>query len=333
MQIRPRLFLDTEVFIGSSFNFNTRNLLIVKQLASAHAIELVITDIVIEEVIKHMKLKADDLSNTVKRLEKNLRMIYSDEEIKDLNGPKYSSESFFERLKSNFYAFLDICNTTTVYTDNVNSSEVFDLYFKGESPFSSKGKKSEFPDAFTLLALRDYSIENFCSISIVTTDADPEKFCDESKELNYFKTLDEFISKESTSITDNFEYYNNLISIYWDVISDYIIEDIGYECGYEPDSSSYDIIQVECQSVDYVSHTIISIIEPRITLSLEVEASFSVDYEYFSNPFEHPTFGSKDGIKSNIKLNIEFEIGKDEIIEIIDPIDYLPVSIIRLSMR
>lgn len=63
---------------------------------------------------------------------------------------------------------------------------------EGQAPFSNK-KKSEFPDAISLLALDKWCGDNNHNMYIISTDNDLTDYCADNSRLSYLSSIDEFI--------------------------------------------------------------------------------------------------------------------------------------------
>ncbi len=87
-----------------------------------------------------------------------------------------------------------------------NADKIFDLYFSNTAPFKKSGeKKSEFPDAFVIEAVKDYvDTEKYKTVLVISSDNDWETAFDGYKNITYVESLDEGIKllQEETDVAD-----------------------------------------------------------------------------------------------------------------------------------
>ena len=85
-----------------------------------------------------------------------------------------------------FREFLDQCKPLEHSVSGIDAEEVFDLFFNKRPPFSTK-KRTEFPDAFAALALRDWADQEQSELLVVADDGDWSQFCDTTPRLTSMK--------------------------------------------------------------------------------------------------------------------------------------------------
>ncbi|WP_137170409.1 PIN domain-containing protein [Marinomonas sp. FW-1] len=325
--LRPRVFLDTEVFDSNHYNFNSRDLKQLKALAENLSVELLLTDVVVYEVHKHLRRRASELANDAQKLCKKFNNVDPEGVGAELQKESYSAEHVYNLLEKNFEDFLDSCHAEVISVEDVSSREVFSLYFQEQSPFSIMGKKkNEFPDAFTLLALRDFSRERNVEISVVSNDGDPVGFCAQEENLIHYSSLREFYEKSLESIGYTMEFYNDLVLKRWNDLEAYIIDNIPNHCSFQASHSIYDILQAECIDLSYGDHSLISIDEPYIDVSIDVTAKFSVEYSEIDRIFEAET-------AVDLNLSLSFCVKDNSCIDFLDPIEFGNLGIITFDLR
>ncbi|KJZ16029.1 hypothetical protein TW85_03945 [Marinomonas sp. S3726] len=325
--LRPRVFLDTEVFDSNQYNFNSRDLKQLKSLSENLSIELLLTDVVVDEVHRHLRRRANELASDAHRLSKKFINVDPEGAGTELQTDRYSADNVYKLLERNFEGYLDACNAEVIDVESVSSREVFSLYFNEQSPFSSTGKKkNEFPDAFTLLALRNFSRERNVEISVISNDGDPIGFCDQEENLTHFSNLKEFYEKSLESIGFTMEYYNELVLKRWDDLESYIIDNIPNHCSFQASHSSFGILQAECIELNYYNHTLLEIDEPYIAVSLDVIAKFSVEY----SDIDHI---SEAEVSVDLNTSLAFCVKDNACVHFLDPIEFGNLGIITLDIR
>lgn len=191
------VFIDTTEFVSASFNFESPRLLSLKEKAINDSIFILTTDVVCREVESKIELYVEEARRDVKRLIeetdnlvkgkrfRSLRHLLPNitEKLEGVDFHKLSEES-----KKNFRAFLKEASVETISTDAVNAKEILDLYFGKKPPFGEGKKKAEFPDAFSLIALKEWCKKEGKKVYVISNDRDAKKVA----ELTSF-----FVSTES----------------------------------------------------------------------------------------------------------------------------------------
>ncbi|AZD99528.1 PIN domain-containing protein [Pseudomonas chlororaphis] len=192
MEIKSRLvFLDTNIFEGKNFQFNSHSLKAFKKLVADDEIRLLVTDPTIQEVRQHLRVKSEEAVNEIKKVRRSAMLLR--------NIPDFPAHGIFEeltagavedRLYRNFDEFLDGDNVEHVTIENVSASQVFDMYFNLKAPFANGEKRKEFPDAYVLLALNALSRERGWPIHVITKDKDMFRFSEEHSNLICSESID-----------------------------------------------------------------------------------------------------------------------------------------------
>ena len=146
-------------------------------------IQLISHPILKEETIKH--IKTGDWKN---KPENAITAITKYKRYLEIAGVSY--DAIIEKLKD-----IDLCkNTIDAFQKEISSAlmlsysdpeKVFKKYFSNEPPFSESGaKKSEFPDAFVIEAIKQYLIDNpTISVLIVAKDKDWKNAFEDNKNI------------------------------------------------------------------------------------------------------------------------------------------------------
>lgn len=104
-----------------------------------------------------------------------------------LGGESLTAEQITGRLLKQFEELCERAETVQPAT----AATVLDHYFQGFPPFGTGSKRNEFPDAFALLALKDWANEHG-ELHVVSSDPDWRKACD--AKLRCFRTLEDWLS-------------------------------------------------------------------------------------------------------------------------------------------
>lgn len=188
------LFLDTEAYVHANFSFGGPKLGAVRQLCKEKRIHLLITDITKREVLKQITERVKMTASRVKKVNKEayiLRNVSSPTgtPILQFIDVEWATEYMHKALEE----FLLECGVEELPTVSISSSEVFDLYFAQQAPFGPGQKKSEFPDAFTLISLKQWCEQRNEPVHIVGCDDDLKAFCEGSAGLLHRTKVEDFL--------------------------------------------------------------------------------------------------------------------------------------------
>src|SRR5206468_1659507 len=101
-------------------------------------------------------------------------------------------EAVTKEILGRFKDFIDKAKVDVISEENVSIAAVFEKYFARKAPFGDAKKKSEFPDAFVVAALRDWCEKEKTKMFVVSDDPDMEAACGVDGFLIDVKTLEEF---------------------------------------------------------------------------------------------------------------------------------------------
>jgi hypothetical protein len=189
--IPEALFLDTEVFENASFSFKTQQFSSLKRHLSSGRLRLVTTDITVAEIKARIgeRVEAATLAHQVFR--RNARVLRSSSladvaaTLIDLSPDKIAAD-----LHAALARFMRANDTAVVDTSLQPIGHVFKRYFARTPPFgASKEKRNEFPDAFVVQALADWSRKNKAELFVVSGDVLFIEACREHSALHPKKDL------------------------------------------------------------------------------------------------------------------------------------------------
>jgi hypothetical protein len=151
----------------------------------------------------------------LKKLATELQGNYKD--IKELSLIFDKLQGITEIAEKAFRDQLDryICEgeISILKTHNVSVSKIFDKYFNRIPPFHKESKKAEFPDAFAIEAIIEWSKEhNQEKIFVVSGDKDWEESFRDQPLVNYFKNFHSLFTSIFPDYVDANEVLSNWLS-------------------------------------------------------------------------------------------------------------------------
>lgn len=293
--------LDTNIFDANKLDFSqdsTLGLLI--NHVKAGKIKIVLSNIVLKEVEKHIIKASDGVCSSFRGLRKDLINGVSDKFLEEigiktdllmLNKEEYRTKSlemwkkFLKKLNP------EILNLSLVDLDGIVSD-----YFAINPPFeSSEKKRKEFPDAFIANQIRKRFCENEV-IAIISDDKGLKKACGYSENHIFYQSLGELynaINRQEREYKEIVRIINSLIGRYFSEIEEKIknedcLEVHGLSCDSDGIESGYDYSDAEVVSIRGISSRVRSIDEIKdetawATLLCAASIDVVCSYEDYDN--------------------------------------------------
>lgn len=166
------VFLDTQVFVAASFNFNSAPFQALLKHFESGRLRLLMTDVTLsevgsniaEEVQKEIALHAGFMKKA--RFLKSASMPEAAASVTTLNP-----DTIIQNLSAAFETFTRAGRAMKADVASVEAGPIFAKYFAGAPPFSdSANKKFEFPDAFVLEAMGRWAEDREDFVFVVSGD-------------------------------------------------------------------------------------------------------------------------------------------------------------------
>lgn len=317
------IFLDTNVFEGSNFNYKDNNMELLIKKCDEFGLSIYTNDIVKNEVYSRIYEKSKDIVAGLEN--KKLKFISN---IFDIPNTKEEIRKKIENDLLN--KFNELLNNWVF--DKIpsicNQEELLKMYFNKETPFEEK-KKHEFPDAIIGLSIKEYSIQKKEKIILVSNDDGLSLFCKNNNiETEKFITGAISLINKEFSISKIFDNYESDIK---EAIHDFIEENngenlefniYGYYFNDDIYSENYIIESINIENIyilqeDDENKTMIVSCDIEIDFNIETDAY--MDYEngiYDKEDSQWITFSKiKTEFEYKKSLEIEFTIEIENIIE------------------
>ena len=292
--------IDTNVFEANKFDFGTDSTmsLLVKNIQKGK-IKLVLSNIVISEVEKHICQCVDDVCRKARSLRKKYLDILSEQYLVDIGMGVYvqipDKDTIHRNAKKAFAKFLEDCKVERLDTSSINLEKILEDYFAVRPPFeNSEKKRKEFPDAFIAEEIRN-RFGNDETVAIVSQDNGFKKACTDSKNHLFFSSLGDLfnmLSKNEEEYTAALELIkrnnDSIIQTVKEMIDDSCVEvrGLSYDRDGIADGYNYDETYLEQYYLTGMKlHTIDDIDGDTITASLWLFGSMDVNcyFKDFAN--------------------------------------------------
>ncbi|MEG1313661.1 MAG: PIN domain-containing protein, partial [Bacilli bacterium] len=292
--------IDTNVFEANKFDFGTDSTmsLLVKNVQNGK-IKLVLSNIVISEVEKHICRCVDSVCGKARKLRNEYLRILPKQYLADIGMGIYvqipDKKTIHQSAKDVFAKFLEDCKVEILDTSSINLEQILEDYFAVRPPFeNSEKKRKEFPDAFITEEIKKRFGNNEV-VAIVSQDNGFKEACANSKNHLFFTSIGELfdkLSKNEEEYTRALELIkrNNehIIQAVKRMIDESCVEvqGLSYDQDGIVDGYDYDEIYLEHFYLSGMKiHTIDDIDGDIITASIWIYGTMDVDcyYEDFEN--------------------------------------------------
>ena len=202
------IVLDTNIFIQENFLEGKRINEFLK-LSEEKYIQLVVTQITIDEIKSNFEKRTHDLIISLESIEKKSI-------LKNINSGLVIIKANKSEITSDFNKKLDeILSKSNViildYTE-VNIKNIFEDYFQNKPPFDKSSKKNEFPDAFSLVLIEKWCIDTKNKCILLSSDNDFLSYKNHYIEINkdYSNCLDSILRIKEQQEKRRFEILNDI---------------------------------------------------------------------------------------------------------------------------
>lgn len=158
---RSYIFIDTSVFVQEAFRFSGTSLGRLVGISSNDELRLVVPEIIKQEVAYRLRETAEEhVSKIQTALSSNIVRLISTEE-KKLFGldVELDTEKLVESIAGTWETFCTRCHARYIPLTSIDLPGVVASYFDAEPPFSKGRNRHEFPDAFAVASIFDFSTE------------------------------------------------------------------------------------------------------------------------------------------------------------------------------
>lgn len=296
------VFLDTNIFIGCRYDLKENSLLLrLKNLVNRNKVRLYISNIVVRETERHIKLDISNAINELKKARKEISRHISPTIVKDTSLSHIfelpCKNTIEETTLTNFREFLEISKVICLDNKGIDIDGILEDYFNGNAPFENKeAKKYEFPDAFIISKLKKEFNENK-PVWVISSDEGFRKALDNEKGFNCLFSIKELLDmiNKQDQMYDTIIQYIEDTNVHKEICNNIKVriesDDIevnGLDCdrkgyceGYEYNDTFITDVSVEnfhLSSVDEISDNII-----YLTVLCKAKISASCSYCDYDN--------------------------------------------------
>ncbi|MEZ8314260.1 PIN domain-containing protein [Vibrio splendidus] len=328
------VFIDTEYFVKSNLNFSSRPFVTLQDLCKRDELRYILTSVVEQEVENKIETSIKDALNALQSFRKKASILSTIEDpllTSFFNEVKY--EEAYEKASLIFSQYNKDCNYEYVESDQICTEELLELYFSKLPPFGEGKKKSEFPDAISLLSLESFLGEGE-KIYVISADKDLKNYCEGNQRLISVDSLEKLLDTYNQHTNVRTEKIKTYLNQAKEQVKTKVFEYISESDVYN--SSTWEDAEVDSFSVISVSDFEVNVIEVndeecQLTFEVLVEIKVEVIGPDFANGVYDRedghvyTFGSvtrEEAITLNLQcdlsLSYEFESRELQNVEFVD---------------
>lgn len=300
--------LDTNIFVANKFDFSKDSTLglLVKYVA-ANKIKIVLSNIVITEVEKHITAESDKICSALRKLRADVIKTASEEYLGqvglDIPLQILDKELYREKSQEIWKKFMDSLKPEILDTSKIDLEAIITDYFSVRPPFENSDKKrKEFPDAFIANQIRErFGKEQV--VAIVSDDNGFKRACGNSENHIFYKALGELydaISRQESEYLEIVQNINSLVTNYVSEIESLVMDNDCVEVhgrSYDNDEITYgfdysETVAVAIRNIACKVRTVDEITEETVWATLLCTADIDAEcsYEDYNNAaWDHET--------------------------------------------
>lgn len=186
------IFIDTSIFVQENFLEGDR-IKTLLDLAEKGQINLVLPEITVNEVKNQFRKRAQiafDKHNELinDKQDFHIRVLRNNPVGQQIIKRLPAIKKIIKEFNELFDEALKKSRVTTLPYPTMDIGDVFRKYFDGTPPFGSGKKKEEFPDAFAIAQIEEWTAAKKQTVTVLTTDRDFEKIAG-----RYIKVVNNFV--------------------------------------------------------------------------------------------------------------------------------------------
>jgi hypothetical protein len=281
MSFPTAFFLDTSIFDGQHYNFDSTAFSAFLKVATDRELTLLLPDVTEQEIKRHMDARVLDFQKTLEKARKTTPFLSN---LKHFPPDQTSSSIKHEITReaiTSWRSFLSKFNIKRIDYSGVDLRVIMRWYDHVIPPFGAGEKRKEFPDAIVIAMLENYARTNKCVIAIVSLDKDFKHACERFSSLLYFSSLSE-LTQHLLSDSSVFDSIHDAICKDLRLIESALHEDAGV-IDFSHYERKYSIRQSAPHNIEVKEIFIIGlgVNECTFTFTAELEAEHLIEWQEY----------------------------------------------------
>ena len=189
------IFIDTQVFEAASFDFKTTTIVSLEEQVEKGTVRLILTDITVLEVKARIEKTVRAQLEGLTKFKHNARVLRSSTLSEVKAALDLDEKNVIADLHQQFEEFIQRTKAEVIDTSALPAGPVFEKYFATKPPFGAGNKKSEFPDAFVVNGLVEWTKKNDEPLYVISGDKPFQNACQPHKMLYEYATLSTLLDR------------------------------------------------------------------------------------------------------------------------------------------
>lgn len=288
--------IDSNIFDASNYDLGEKSTLShLISYVEKGKIKVFMSNIVVNEISKHIKNRAYEIRAIINNSRKELREKYPESLIKSVDMghllKKTDRDEMALKAQSSLNEFLKKLDVTYLDNSGVDVEKIFCDYFSFNPPFEDNNeKRKEFPDAFIAAQIK-MRFKDGKKLAIVSADKGFKAACGTQSGYIFFDSLGKLynrLAQEEKDYEESIKSIKDLNDCICDEIKDTIlgnncVDVIGISYDHDGIEHGYDYSETYVDKVSNVSiriHTVDEINEEHVFATLICSADIDVDCYY-----------------------------------------------------
>ncbi|WP_313388074.1 PIN domain-containing protein [Achromobacter aegrifaciens] len=287
------VFIDTQSFVKAQLDFDSKALKAFVDACAGDELDHLITTITVREVKDKITSHIEEGLTSVLQFRRKAKILETSHDpiVKGFFA-QFDKEAIHAGAQQAFDDFLSESKSSILDLKKVDPDSVFSLYFDRQSPFGDGKKKTEFPDAFSLMAIQSHIAEE--CVYVVSQDTDLIRFCQDHQKFIHIETLEKVLDILNSHESERAKFIKDYLQEKDGYLRNLIEESVNEASVYN--NSTWEDAEVIEHSVTHVGDiepNIIEIDDESCTVSFEVIVQYEVQV---SGPdFVNGMYDKEDG--------------------------------------
>ncbi len=276
MAVPNIVFIDTCIFDGVAYNFDSEKMKAFLNAAEKAKLTLLLPITTQHEVLRHLDEKQEEVIKALEDVRHKVPFItkWKDWPTKKENDIKNELRVITSKEWNNFLARLTVIKID--YSD-LKIEQVMSWYSEKLPPFEN-GRK-EFPDAISIALVLEHARKNDCNIAIISTDGGVQEACQRFPELLRFPNLPAYT--EALLASDSrVDLVRATISKDTSLLKQAITNEFPYRGFYLRVNPLGHVDDVKANTVTITDIKIIAVGDKQATIAFEALVKYSANIEY-----------------------------------------------------
>jgi hypothetical protein len=268
------VFLDTTVYAGQAYNFDSTVLTTFVAAAKRRGSKLLLPDPTDREVRRHIREKSNEALAALNEARRSAPFLKKWAHFPKKAFPAIASWEVSQIAQGEWSAFLKQLPVEKLGYDGINVAKVMTWYDEIKPPFGQGKKRKEFPDAFAIAILDKFAADHSCAIAVVSDDQDIKLACDSRPTFLHFASLPRLTERLVTG-DDKLETLREAILGDLSALDDAVRDEAAGNLTYYHADRRYEIEESDFETLDITDARIVALGQRQATVAFEATIEVS----------------------------------------------------------